>query len=509
MQPGTPTWWPPAKSGRSLPELRSAGRALPERTGGTGVYSSARCRSGLVCSPVPRRGGRRQRAGRSLPELRSAGRALPERTGGTGVYSSARCRSGLVCSPVPRRGGRRQRAGRSLPELRSAGGHFPNALAEQAHIAAQDVDPVWYAARYPDVVAAGKDPVDHYLNYGRLEGRLPNALVDESFRRTGIRSALNLEELDIGSLVQLLFESFLGRGAKPQEVMHYVNLVDCGQGSRYSILKTFIEYHLHINSNPQKTEDFKNDVSSAILFGRRHMLTNLEWEARRQVVDSGAGGNSFPRHSRFAIRSQQTPLISIITSMYNGDEYIKHFMKNITGQTIFHRCELIIIDAASPGTESSVISPYLKNFPNINYVRLPERVGIYDAWNTGIKLSSGLYLTNANLDDCRAHDSLELQASVLETLPFVDVTYQDVLYGFEKNIGFERLEHFGFKTNLPIVTRYNILEFNSPHNAPMWRRSIHEDVGFFNTDYRSAADMEFWMRCLIKNKCSTNQTPHM
>ncbi len=60
-------------------------------------------------------------------------------------------------------------------------GRFPNALAEQAYTAAQDVDPNWYAARYPDVVAAGKEPVDHYLNYGRLEGRFPNALAEQAY----------------------------------------------------------------------------------------------------------------------------------------------------------------------------------------------------------------------------------------------------------------------------------------------------------------------------------------
>lgn len=37
------------------------------------------------------------------------------------------------------------------------------------------VDPAWYLARYPDVKLASADPNEHYLLYGRPEGRYPNA----------------------------------------------------------------------------------------------------------------------------------------------------------------------------------------------------------------------------------------------------------------------------------------------------------------------------------------------
>ncbi|MER2198499.1 rhamnan synthesis F family protein [Methylobacterium brachiatum] len=52
-------------------------------------------------------------------------------------------------------------------------GRFPNPEAELATIS-EVVDPVWYCARYPDVAATGADPVRHYLLYGRVEGRYPN-----------------------------------------------------------------------------------------------------------------------------------------------------------------------------------------------------------------------------------------------------------------------------------------------------------------------------------------------
>ena len=33
---------------------------------------------------------------------------------------------------------------------------------------------------------------------------------------------------------------------------------------------------------------------------------------------------------------------------------------------------------------------------------------------------------------------------------------------------------------------------------PMWRKSLHDEYGMFNTDYHSAGDYEFWLRLASK-----------
>jgi GT2 family glycosyltransferase/glycosyltransferase involved in cell wall biosynthesis len=42
-------------------------------------------------------------------------------------------------------------------------------------------DPDWYAARYPDVLASGTDPLTHFLNWGGVEGRDPNRWFDSAW----------------------------------------------------------------------------------------------------------------------------------------------------------------------------------------------------------------------------------------------------------------------------------------------------------------------------------------
>jgi hypothetical protein len=42
-------------------------------------------------------------------------------------------------------------------------------------------DPHWYLTQYPDVAAAGLDPVQHFLKSGFAEGRNPNPYFDSSW----------------------------------------------------------------------------------------------------------------------------------------------------------------------------------------------------------------------------------------------------------------------------------------------------------------------------------------
>jgi hypothetical protein len=44
-------------------------------------------------------------------------------------------------------------------------------------------DGAWYLERNEDVAAAGKDPLHHFVEYGRAEGRWPNGYFDPDWYR--------------------------------------------------------------------------------------------------------------------------------------------------------------------------------------------------------------------------------------------------------------------------------------------------------------------------------------
>src|SRR5437868_4982339 len=127
------------------------------------------------------------------------------------------------------------------------------------------------------------------------------------------------------------------------------------------------------------------------------------------------------------------PRISIITSVFKGDLFIEHFLRDIVQQTLFHECELIIINANSPGNEEPVIFKYMKAYSNIVYIKLGYDPGLYGVWNMGIAFARGDYITNANVDDRLDYRCYELHSAMLDAHPHVDLVYSDIYVTFTPN----------------------------------------------------------------------------
>jgi len=187
--------------------------------------------------------------------------------------------------------------------------------------------------------------------------------------------------------------------------------------------------------------------------------------------------------------------ISLITSLYNGDKHLEGFLQDITSQTIFDKCELIIINANSPGNEEEKILEYQSRFPNIVYKKLDKDPGIYECWNIGIGLSTGDFISNANLDDRRSLQQLEVLTKELLKNEDVDLVYSECLITHKEN---EK-----YSSNSSSGNVYNVADFSAenmvkclPGPMPLWRKSMHDRAGLFDSSYRFAGDWEMWLRAV-------------
>lgn len=190
------------------------------------------------------------------------------------------------------------------------------------------------------------------------------------------------------------------------------------------------------------------------------------------------------------------PKVSIITSVYKGDQFIKGFMEDITRQTIFDQCELIMINANSPDHEEDIIKQYMQKNPNIIYLKLDYDPGLYGVWNMAIKMSKSSFITNANLDDRLKPDSIEAHAKALEEHPEIDLVYSNNYITKVPNGTFED-PHIWALINYPEFSRASMLVC-LPDNHPMWRKSMHDRYGFFDSKYKATGDFEMWLRAVEK-----------
>ena len=188
--------------------------------------------------------------------------------------------------------------------------------------------------------------------------------------------------------------------------------------------------------------------------------------------------------------------ISIITTYHDAEEFIEHYLKNITSQTIFDKCELILIDANSKNKEKKIVHKYLKKFDNIKFIELKEKLKPTPCFNIGLKEARGKYVTFAHIDDRKSKNSLELLYNEIKKTN-VDLVYGDVAISKIKNESFEQ-------NNKKVLFEHSTYEFSKqnmikclPGPMPMWKKTMHDACGFFDDvghDY--ADDWDMWLRAV-------------
>ena len=189
--------------------------------------------------------------------------------------------------------------------------------------------------------------------------------------------------------------------------------------------------------------------------------------------------------------------ISIISTFHDGSKYLKHFLDDITAQTIFEKCELIFIDAASSGNEREIIDEYRKQYDNILYYRLEENLLPTPCLNLAIKKSNGKYITFGFIDDRRKKDCLEILLKEIENSD-VDLVYGDVL---ETKVENETFDNNSSNNTLFEHSTYGYSKENMvkclPGPIPLWKKSIHDKCGFFDEDGCDFADdWDMWLRAV-------------
>jgi len=75
----------------------------------------------------------------------------------------------------------------------------------------------------------------------------------------------------------------------------------------------------------------------------------------------------------------------------------------------------------------------LDKYDNIIYKKLDTDPGVYGVWNLGVQMSTGEYISNANIDDRRAPQQLEGLAKFLMFGGDTDLVYAECFVTSQPN----------------------------------------------------------------------------
>lgn len=181
--------------------------------------------------------------------------------------------------------------------------------------------------------------------------------------------------------------------------------------------------------------------------------------------------------------SEDNPLISVVTVVYNGEKNIEQTINSVLNQT-YKNVEYIIIDGNSKDKTLEIIKKYEDR---IDYWQSEPDKGIYDAMNKGIKLATGDYIGLLNADDWYENDTCEFIANKVCT------EKADVYHGL--------LRYLDEDNQLLKVEGYTIKLINSgmiAHPTCFIKKSVYNKI-LYDTKYKSASDYDLIYK-LINNK---------
>ena len=192
-------------------------------------------------------------------------------------------------------------------------------------------------------------------------------------------------------------------------------------------------------------------------------------------------------------------IVTIVTVVKNGENSILDTINSINHQT-YKDIEHVIIDSVSTDKTLEIVTQNIKNFSII--ISEPDD-GVYDGINKGILKSTGEIIGVLNADD------FYIDEKVIE----------DVVEEFKKkeiNFLYADLYYIDRSDKSKIIRRWISGSFNfgkiefgwmPPHPTIFFKKSLVENLGLFNLEYRISSDYDFILRYLLSTQVHVGYLP--
>jgi glycosyltransferase involved in cell wall biosynthesis len=198
------------------------------------------------------------------------------------------------------------------------------------------------------------------------------------------------------------------------------------------------------------------------------------------------------------------PLVSIVFTSYNHQEYLRQALDSLVNQT-YSNIEIIIIDDCSTDGSQEILREY-EHHSNINLKLQTKNSGSYvKASNLGASFAKGDYILFAQCDDFAEANQIEVLLKAFENNPSVGVvfsksnlvdengkTFADDFYGREKSFK-EAIKENG------LIKADKMKEFLSfscviPNlSAALIKHDLFKEINGLSERYLVVADWEFWL----------------
>lgn len=186
---------------------------------------------------------------------------------------------------------------------------------------------------------------------------------------------------------------------------------------------------------------------------------------------------------------------TVITATFNSEKTVARTFNSILNQSN-KNIEYIVVDGKSTDNTISIIKTYASKFKasGIVFKWISEKdTGIYDAWNKGLKIATGKWISFLGSDDVYSDNAIELYHNFIDQQDDeLDLVYSNI------NVvkGDKILRTMDGVWSWKVFRRkMNIAHVGTFHNS-----NYFKTYGMYNSDYKIAGDYELLLRAGEKLK---------
>lgn len=193
----------------------------------------------------------------------------------------------------------------------------------------------------------------------------------------------------------------------------------------------------------------------------------------------------------------QHKLVSIILSVYNGEQYLEDCIQSVLAQS-YKEFEFIIINDGSKDGSLSILRESEKKDKRIIVVD-KENSGLTKSLNIGVKKAQGDYITRIDADDLWTPNKLQVQVDFMDANP--DILLSGSRINFIDGLG----NPLPDEKDLDALNDEEIRKvylFKNPfcHSSVIFRSQVVNEIGAYNETFQFAQDYEYWYRIMKLGK---------
>ncbi|HUS49028.1 MAG TPA: glycosyltransferase [Candidatus Paceibacterota bacterium] len=181
---------------------------------------------------------------------------------------------------------------------------------------------------------------------------------------------------------------------------------------------------------------------------------------------------------------EKYPLVSVIVTLYNYENFISYCIKSILNQN-YPNFEIIVVDDASSDNSYEIAKKYESK--NVKVVKFKKNMGYSAAKNEGIRLSRGEYIVMLDADDMLTKKSISTRMKAM----------------VDNDVDFIHANAIVVSGEMSLKSCYRIRDpklecFSTPYHihaqTVLLKKQIYRDFGLYDEKLRSRSDREMWWR---------------